>query len=112
MEFDFDPSPLGRTAEEAIAWVRAEIERSLPPGWRVSGFNRDPLSGDIERIARTPDQSTQSGMGYGMRISPAFDFLVFTWGNTDAGPLRLEQVLTRAVVIAALVADVWHGSLS
>ena len=94
---DIDPSPLGNTAEEAASWVRAEIERSMPPGWRVTGFDRNPLIGDITPIDHQHDGITSTG--YGVRISGGLDFLLFTWGNSDQGPLSLDHVMERALVI-------------
>ncbi len=46
---EFDPlAPLGNTAQEAVAFVRAEIQRYLPPVWRVTSLEqRSPVRSDF-----------------------------------------------------------------
>jgi hypothetical protein len=92
---DIDLSPLGNSASEAAAFVRRQIERSLPTGWCVTGLDEsDYLHGQISRIGDSPH--------YGVIIPAALDLLIFTWGNSSAGPFRVEQALEQALVIAPM----------
>jgi hypothetical protein len=85
-----DLAPLASTAEQAAAWVRGEIQRELPPGWRMAGFDqRSPLHGQIA-----------GPLGcYEVRIPTGLDLLIFTWGNSDAGGLTIENATSRALIV-------------
>jgi hypothetical protein len=109
---DFDIGPFGSTAAEAAAFVSAEIRRYLPPGWRLDGLggvgdpnlspmvsDRHPLIGDIVESDHDP-QSIYGG-GYGVEITSGLDLLIFTWGNSDAGPGTVETAMAQAMVIRA-----------
>jgi hypothetical protein len=86
-------APLASTAEQAAAWVSGEIQRELPPGWRVTGLDqRSPLHGEIAQLSSPL-------VCYGIRIPTGLDLLIFTWGNTDAGPLTIETATSRALVV-------------
>lgn len=53
---DLEFGPLGCTPREADAFVRTEIERSLPPGWCVTGLDQDsPPSGTNRPDDGDPD---------------------------------------------------------
>lgn len=94
---DIDQSPLGNTAQEAASWVRMQIERSLPPGWRVTGLDQSDTSrGQIVPI------DAESGFGipnYGVRIPAGLDLLIFTCGNSDHGPPSVEHAMECALVV-------------
>jgi hypothetical protein len=94
---DIDQSPLGNSASEAAAFVREQIERSLPTGWCVTGLDESGyLDGQISRIGHGHSPH------YGVIIPAASDLLIFTWGNSSAGPFRVEQALEQALVIAPM----------
>lgn len=90
-------APLANSAEEASAWVRGELERAVPEGWRVTGFDRaSMLSGELTTVA----PRIIIGTSYGVRITTGLDLLVFTWGNTDAGVQPpVELFMSRALVL-------------
>ncbi len=90
-------APLASTAEQAAAWVRGEIQRELPPGWRVTGFDqRSPLHGKIGQIGSRLTY-------YEVRIPTGLDLLIFTWGNSDAGGLMIETAMSRALVVEPFI---------
>jgi hypothetical protein len=90
---DLEFAPLGNSPREADAFVRAEIERSLPPGWHVTGLDQhSPLSGTI-----LPDDDPDGG--YGVKISRTLDLLVFTWGNGYPGPGTMEHAMSTAIIL-------------
>ncbi len=91
---DLEFGPLGSTPREADAFVRTEIERSLTPGWCVTGLNQEsPLTGTIRPVDGDLDG------GYGVKISQSLDLLAFTWGNGHPGPARMEHAMSTAIIL-------------
>ncbi len=76
-------------------FVRTEIERALPPGWCVTGLDSAYLRGQIARIGMDPD--------YEVIIPTGLDLLIFTWGNSGAGPLRVESAMEQAFVVTPVI---------
>jgi hypothetical protein len=90
-----DMSPLGNSAPEAAAFVRAQIQSSLPSGWCVTGLDESGyLHGQITPIGADP--------WYEVMIPTGLDLLIFTWGNGGPGPMGPENVMERALIVAPM----------
>ena len=91
--------PLASTREEASRYVQSELEQAVPKGWEVRRAGGDALAWVI---VKTDVQSGErANKEYGIRLSEGLDFLFFTYGNKDVGPLALPHVLLRSLVIDA-----------
>jgi hypothetical protein len=91
--------PLGKTREEAEAYLTTELERSVPRGWTVGRGD-----GTTQRwvITRQEIPSGEwSSQEYGVQLAGSLDYLVFTHGNNDIGGWGLHQALQNALVIEA-----------
>ena len=100
--------PLRPTREEAEAFITAELTRTVPPGWRVErcadpGYPPGAVRYLAWRIIRTefPPGESPRLLEYAVLLSASLEYLIFTYGNTDVGPLALHHALQRALVIEA-----------
>jgi hypothetical protein len=91
--------PLCRTHEEAERFITAELSTAVPPGWTVERLPGKDLSWKIARASTSGEWSDQD---FGVRLTPRLDFVIFTYGNSDAGAFSLGHVLQHALVIEAV----------
>lgn len=90
--------PLAPTPEEAARFVQSELA-TLPKGWTLRRVQGDALAWTI---VKTDIRSGEwPNKDYGVRVSKGLELVVFTHGNKDVGPVSLDQVLLRSLVIDA-----------
>jgi hypothetical protein len=90
---------LGRTVEEAVARIDRELSQAAPAGWTVERLSGPGLAWRVFAEQEGPIQE------YDVIVPASLDLIVFTHGNTDAGPFGLFHALQDASVIQASVLE-------
>lgn len=91
--------PLAASPEEAGAYVSAELEKAVPPGWRVKRVSGPSLAWTISKqVVKSSEWPNQE---YAVRIPASLEFVVFTHSNNDVGVLALHHALQNAMYIDA-----------
>ena len=93
--------PLCATQEEAEEYITAELTRSVPEGWSVERFPDPRLPGATARMSWAVNSISQSTSDYRVRLTASREFIIFTYGNNDAGPGSIGHDLQLARVIEA-----------
>lgn len=108
MSFESLGQPLRPTREEAAKYIATELARAVPEGWKVDtlparGRSLGPTHPMSWRIARTRiPKGEWPTQDYGVRLPGSLEFVVFTHGNNDKGPLSLGVCLEHATLV-----DTW-----
>ena len=90
--------PLASTCKEAIQFIDTELACAVPEGWRVHHSESDIFVWCIVLTA-----SEAGGLiehDYRVELSRGLDCVIFTYGNSDAGPWpSLHQCLQTSLRI-------------
>ena len=80
---------------DAISYVDEELARGLPTEW---SFERDsgPLRWRIVRQGKPPVAGWDE---YDLEVTGDLCVVIIYYGNSDAGPLRIEKVMQAALVV-------------
>ena len=89
--------PLAASAEEAAAFLTKELEAAVPDGWSVRRVEGRDLAWTIGKTGVSAGAPPMTD--FGVQLTGGLDFVLFTHGNTDAGPLDLKDFLLQALVI-------------
>ena len=88
------------SAQEAKEFISAELNRATPQGWQIRcGEPPTELTWSMQKVEESAAGAPCEE--YGIRVPVSLDLVIFTYGNSDAGMLRLEQCLQTALVIDA-----------
>jgi hypothetical protein len=81
-----------KSDSELIEYVESQARLALPAGWRFERLEGERLGWRIVAPGQNLDD-------YLLHVSADRSEFVFLHGNTDAGPLQLNQVLLNAKVL-------------
>lgn len=90
--------PLAASQAEAEDYMSRELRQALPSGWELSPRGGAELTWSLQKPG---DSASAPQEEYGVRLTADLKLVLFTYGNSDAGILRLEQCLQPALMIEA-----------
>src|SRR5438046_6295592 len=96
--------PLAPTRAEAQALLEVELRRALPDGWNLSQDAQPERGNDqLQPLAWRIESAARNGKCYYVELPRSLEFIIFRYGNSDAGPLSLSHMMQKALVVEAAV---------
>lgn len=93
--------PFFRSEVDAETYVARELPTAVPEGWRIIRSPNEHLTWIIKKEKLEPEEWPMQE--YCVRVTKGLDFVIFTFGNKDAGPDPVHVFLQNALVIEAVM---------
>ena len=101
MDWIMNREPFFPTREEAEEYMKRELPPAAPAGWKVERSSGERLSWTITRILQPGERGPWQN--YRVEISRGLDFILFFYGNSDAGCLGLHQLMEHVLAMETRV---------